>query len=441
MTLRLAGREQEGYDLFSRIRDRTAEVAVVGLGYVGLPLATAAATAGFPVTGIDTDPKRVGMLARGMSGVLDVPEEVLEGLVRSRRFRPTADFGALRAADVVVVCVPTPLRHEMPDLSHLEAVAGELAATLRPGQLVILESTTYPGTTEELFCEILEQSGLEAGRDFSLGFSPERIDPGNDDWRLENVPKIVGGIDQRSADLMEAFYGTFIQQVHRVSSPRVAEMAKLLENTYRHVNIALVNELALLSHELGVDVWEVIEAAGTKPFGFQRFYPGPGWGGHCIPVDPAYLSWRVRQMGQTARFVELAREINHRMRGYVVERVVEYLNDAGKSLKGATLLVLGVTYKADVADIRESPALEIISRLCKAGAHVGFHDPYIGEIAVDGSMLGSVELTEQVVSDADVVLVLTAHSTYDWAWIAGRSRLIFDTRNALNDVGGRVVRL
>jgi UDP-N-acetyl-D-glucosamine dehydrogenase len=329
----------------------------------------------------------------------------------------------------------------MPDLSHLEQVARDLSGTLRRGQLVILESTTYPGTTEELFREILELSGLEAGADFSLGFSPERIDPGSHDWHIRNVPKIIGGIDQRSTDLMEAFYGSFIQQIHRVSSPRAAEMAKLLENTYRHVNIALVNELALLSHDLGIDVWEVIEAAGTKPFGFQCFYPGPGWGGHCIPVDPAYLSWRVRQMGQTARFVELAREINHRMRSYVVQRVVEYLNDAGKSLRGATLLVLGVTYKADVADIRESPALEIISRLRKAGANVGFHDPYIREIAVDGSPLVGVELTEQVVRDADVVLVLTAHSTYDWAWIAGHSRLVFDTRNALRHVEGPVVRL
>jgi UDP-N-acetyl-D-glucosamine dehydrogenase len=341
----------------------------------------------------------------------------------------------------VVVCVPTPLRQELPDLSHLEAAAASLAGRLRPGQLVILESTTYPGTTEEFFRDALERSGLRAGTDFFLGFSPERIDPGNERWGLRNVPKIVGGIDEASSALMQAFYGTFVERVVPVSSPRAAEMAKLVENTYRHVNIALTNEVAVLCHDLGIDVWEVIDAASTKPFGFQAFYPGPGWGGHCIPVDPAYLSWRVRQMGETARFVELAREINHRMRGYVVQRVVECLNDQGRSPRDALVLVLGVAYKANVADVRESPAIEIISKLRRTRAEVCFHDPYVSEIRVDGTTMQRVELDRDLVARADVVVVLTAHAAYDWDWLAQEARLIFDTRNALKGRRGPICRL
>lgn len=324
-------------------------------------------------------------------------------------------------------------------MTYVEAAATSVAKHLHPGQLIILESTTYPGTTEELLLKILESSGLKAGVDFYLGFSPERIDPGNETYTLTNVPKIVGGIDEKSTDLMEAFYTTFIDTVVRVSSPRAAEMAKLLENTYRHVNIALVNEIAILCHDLGIDIWEVIDAAATKPFGFQPFYPGPGWGGHCIPVDPAYLSWRVRQMGATARFVELAREFNQKMPGYVVQRITEALNDLGTSLKGSKILVMGVAYKADIEDIRESPALEIIDKLLKAGSDVSFADPYVASIPTRNG-----EMTARLwsdVADYDLVLVHTDHSAFDWPEIVKTARSILDTRNALAGLEGPIVKL
>jgi UDP-N-acetyl-D-glucosamine dehydrogenase len=328
-------------------------------------------------------------------------------------------------------------------MTYIEEAGKLVATSLAPGRLVILESTTYPGTTEELLREILESSGLRCGPDFSLGFSPERIDPGNTRFTLADVPKVVGGMDAEATALMEAFYRAFIQRVVPVSSPKTAEMAKLLENTYRHVNIALVNEIAILCHDLGIDVWEVIDAAATKPFGFQAFYPGPGWGGHCIPVDPAYLSWRVRQMNQTAHFVELARQINDRMPAYVVQRVGECLNEEGKSLKGSRVLVLGVAYKPDVADVRESPALRIIALLRRSGARVAFHDPHVASIGLDGGSLERVELDEERLREADVVVVVTNHSGYGWDWVVRHAPMILDTRNALAGLagGGRIIRL
>ncbi|MEO7803563.1 MAG: nucleotide sugar dehydrogenase [Actinomycetota bacterium] len=408
--------------LLSQVEQRRAVVAVIGLGYVGLPLATRAAEVGFDVVGLDTNQDRVADLNTSGLG-----------------FKSTTDSGSLSEANVIVICVPTPLKQDLPDMSFVEAAAKDIASNLQPGQLVILESTTYPGTTEELLLPILETSGLKAGIDFFLGYSPERIDPGNELHTLTNVPKIVGGIDETSTKLMEAFYGAIVDEVVTVSSPRTAEMTKLLENTYRHVNIALVNEMAILCHDLGIDIWEVVGAAATKPFGFQPFYPGPGWGGHCIPVDPAYLSWRVRQIGATARFIELAREFNQKMPAYVVQRAQEALNEQHRSLKGATVLVLGVTYKADVADTRESPAIEIIERLIKAGAQVNYNDPLCESLTVKGTELASVPL--DTVATYDLVLLHTAHETYDWSHIAASARLILDTRNALSEFGGHVVKL
>ncbi|MGH2705989.1 MAG: nucleotide sugar dehydrogenase [Actinomycetota bacterium] len=427
--------------LLDRIRDRSARVAVLGLGYVGIPLSLRAVAAGFSVRGIDVDEERIGALRSGASPILDVSSDDVAGALGSGRFTPTSESEALRDAEVVAICVPTPLRDDLPDLSCLEAAAKDVARNLRPGVLVVLESTTYPGTTEELLREVLETSGLRAGPDFALGFSPERIDPGNARFGLGNVPKIVGGIDARSTALMRAFYECFVERVVSVSSPRVAEMAKLLENTYRHVNIALANEMAILCRDLGIDVWEVIDAAATKPFGFHPFYPGPGWGGHCVPVDPAYLSWRVRRMGETARFVELARELNARMPGYVVQRVAEVLNEDGRSLKGARVLLLGVSYKRDVGDVRQSPALEILTRLGKAGAEVGFHDPYVEALDLPGGRMARSRLDAEALAGADLVLVVTDHSSYDWGYIASTARRIFDTRNALAGRDGPIVRL
>lgn len=416
-------------------------MAVFGLGYVGLPVSIKAAEAGFDVTGIDVSQFRVQELNEGRATTDGVSHEELAEQLRNGRFRATADASFLGEADVIVICVPTPLRDELPDMSHIEAAAHQIAETLRPEQLIILESTTYPGTTDELLFGILETSGLKAGFDFYLGFSPERIDPGNQTHRLRSLPKILGGINEKSTQLMEAFYGAFIDKLVPVSSPKTAEMAKLLENTYRHVNIALVNEIAILCHDLGVDVWEVIDAAATKPFGFEPFYPGPGWGGHCIPVDPAYLSWRVRQMGTTARFVDLAREFNQRMPLYVVQRIGEALNERGRSLKAASVLVLGVTYKAEVGDLRESPAVEIIHRVRKAGGRVYFHDPFIATLHLKDGDLQRSELDAATLSGTDLVLVHTAHSAYDWAWIAENAPLILDTRNALQGLSGPIIKL
>ena len=427
--------------LLDRIGKRDARVAVLGLGYVGLPLAVAAAETGFRVTGFDVSDDRVAAVNRGESPVTDVPDAELAPLVESGTLTATADPEVLAGSDVFVICVPTPLKHELPDMSYIESAGIIVASQLAAGALVILESTTYPGTTEEFLRPILEKGGLIAGGDFHLGFSPERIDPGNERFGLRNVPKIVGGIDDASTEAMKAFYCAFVEEVVPVATPATAEMAKLLENTYRHINIALANEMAILCHDLGIDIWEVIDAAATKPFGFHPFYPGPGWGGHCIPVDPAYLSWRVRQMGETARFVELAREINDRMPAYVVQRVSECLNQEGKSLKSSRILLLGVAYKPNVGDVRESPALEILKRLHKTGANVKYHDPFVEELLVDGTTFKTIGLSAEALGFVDLVVVVTDHAQYEWTWIAENASMILDTRNALAGLEGNVVRL
>jgi UDP-N-acetyl-D-glucosamine dehydrogenase len=423
------------------IEDKTAKIAVLGLGYVGLPLALHAAEAGFDVLGFDVSAERVEGLNGGLSPVTDITDEQVASHLSSGRFKATGDPSELATIDVFVICVPTPLKQELPDMSFIESAATVVAGQMKPGCLVILESTTYPGTTEEFLKAILEAGGLRAGSDFYLGFSPERIDPGNTKFGLKNVPKIIGGIDGPSAELMESFYGSFIDETVRVSSPAAAEMAKLLENTYRHINIALANEMAILCHDLGIDIWEVIDAAATKPFGFHPFYPGPGWGGHCIPVDPAYLSWRVRQMGETARFVELAREINERMPVYVVQRIGDCLNEQNKSLRSARVLILGVAYKPDISDLRESPALEILERLHKAGADVRFHDPFVDSVELKNATLKGVELDEGTLWGADLVVTITNHSSYDWPWIAEHAKAILDTRNALQGLAGAITKL
>jgi UDP-N-acetyl-D-glucosamine dehydrogenase len=428
-------------DLAQRIASREARVCVIGLGYVGIPLSLSAARAGFAVTGFDVSDSVVAELAAGRTHLTDIDLAALGEAVASGRFAPTSDPNCLAESDIVVICVPTPLRDELPDMSHVEAATEAIAAHLHSGELVVLESTTYPGTTEELMVRILERSGLRAGVDFYLGYSPERIDPGNEDFDLSNVPKIIGGLNDDTAELMEAFYGSMVERTVRVTSPRTAEMVKLLENTYRHVNLALINELAILAHEMGIDIWEVVDAAATKPFGFQAFYPGPGWGGHCIPVDPSYLSWRVRQEGGTVRFVELAREINKRMPAYVVQRVSDALNDVGRSLRGSSVFVLGVTYKRDVADLRESSAIPMIERLCRSGAIVRYADPYIETLALSGGPMTSVALSDENLMASDIVVVHTDHSSWDWSWIAEHSRLVLDTRNAIKGRRSRVVKL
>lgn len=428
-------------ELLQKIESRSASVAVIGLGYVGLPLALRISQSGFSVTGLDNNQARVDQLSIGISPLLEISDDEIRSAIENDAFKPTVASDSLSDSDIILICVPTPLEDGSPNMSDIEQAARAVARNLRPGQLVILESTTYPGTTEDLLRGLLEQDGLKAGEDFFLGFSPERIDPGNKEFHLANVPKVIGGIDPKSADLMEGFYGSFIDRVVRVSSPKTAEMAKLLENTYRHVNIALANEMAILCHDLDIDVWEVIEAAATKPFGFEAFYPGPGWGGHCIPVDPAYLSWRVRQMGSTARFVELAREFNQRMPAYVVERLSEALNDQDKTLRGSNILILGVAYKPNVRDVRESPALAIIERLVKVGAIVRFHDPYVASIRLKGGEMKASELSLMSLGEADIVLAHTSHAAYDAQWIADHSKLIFDTRNFFKGITGPILTL
>jgi UDP-N-acetyl-D-glucosamine dehydrogenase len=418
--------------LREKLEARTARVSVIGLGYVGLSLAVELAKAGIVVRGVDLDLERVSLLNRGESYLVDVPADTLAPLVASGRLAASTSFEQASASDAVIICVPTPLRKSKePDISFILSAVESLLPHLHPGQLMVLESTTYPGTTEEVVLPRLQANGLVIGSDFFLAFSPERVDPGNKRYTTATIPKVVGGVTPACTELAAALYRQVTQTVFEVSSPRVAETAKLLENTFRSVNIALANELAFACRKIGVDPWEVIEAAATKPFGFMPFYPGPGIGGHCIPVDPLYLSWKVRLTGYEAQFIALADQINRAMPEHVVNLVGEALNDRGRAIRGSAVLVMGVTYKPDVNDIRESPALEIIEMLERKGAVVSYADPFAPQLSIDGSKLTAVDASAANVGAADCVLILTNHTSFDYSMIASQARLVVDTRNAL----------
>src|SRR5438270_4615818 len=419
--------------LHEKISTRSLRVAVIGLGYVGLPLAITFAEAGFQVEGIDVDKQKVDLANRGESYIPDISSSTLQALIQKNRLHFTSDYAVLDEIDAISICVPTPLRKTRdPDISYIVSVTHEVQAHLHAGQLIVLESTTYPGTTNEVLLPVLESTGLKVGVDFFLAFSPERIDPGNPDFGTQNTPKIVGGITKTCTELAQALYGAAIEQVVPVSSASVAEMAKLLENTFRAVNIGLVNEIAIICAKLQINVWEVIDAAATKPFGFMRFLPGPGLGGHCIPVDPHYLSWKLKTLDYTARFIELAAEINSRMPHYVVEKISEALNEQRRSFHGATVLLLGVAYKRNVGDVRESPALDIIAMLMARKAVVLYNDEYVPALTL--GKLGNAKLYSQPVSSgllqaADCVVIVTDHSYYDVPEIVREARFIVDTRN------------
>ena len=427
--------------LAQKIRSKSARVGVVGLGYVGLPLAVEYAAEGYNVVGIDLNEGKTGRVNAGDSYVGDVPTAVMAPLVKSGHLKATTDFSAVADLDTINICVPTPLRKTKdPDMSYIVNACEEIAKYFHAGMLVILESTTYPGTTDELVRPILERNGLKAGEDFFLCFSPERVDPGNPKFQTKNIPKVVGGYTQACTDMGRLFYSQALENVVPVGSTQVAEMVKLLENTFRMINIGLVNEIALMCDTMGINVWEVIDAAATKPFGFMPFYPGPGLGGHCIPIDPFYLSWKTKQAGVEARFIELAGYINGNMPHFIIEKVQAALNDVSKPVKGSRIHILGVAYKRDIDDVRESPALDIIHLLLRRGATVSYSDPYVPEISIDGGTLyagGDTELTE-----ADCVLIVTDHKAFDYKSLPQRAKLIVDTRNALKGVQApHIVRL
>jgi UDP-N-acetyl-D-glucosamine dehydrogenase len=420
-----------------------ARVGIVGLGYVGLPLAVEFASAGIPVVGFDLLESKVAALRRGESYVGDVPAAQVASLVKAGRLEATTDFAELARCDAAIICVPTPLgKTKDPDLSMVVDATRAIAATLHRGQLVVLESTTYPGTTEELILPILSEGGLEVGKDFFLAFSPERVDPGNPRFNTRNTPKIIGGVTPACTRVAQALYRHAIETILPVSSTRAAEMVKLLENTFRSVNIGLVNEVALMCARLGVDVWEVIEAASSKPFGFMPFYPGPGLGGHCIPIDPLYLSWKLKTLNYRARFIELAGEVNSAMPEYVCERVAAALNERSKSVKGSRVLILGVSYKRDIDDVRESPALDVVRILAGKGAHVEYNDPHVPQIAMDGGQVMRSRELMSGVREADVVVVITDHSAYPYAEIVAAAAQVVDTRNATRGiVSEKIVKL
>ena len=422
-------------ELKKRIRTRTAKTGIIGLGYVGLPLAVEMAKAGFQVTGIDLSQEKVNALNRGVSYIPDVPSQTVESFVAADRLRATQSLAAVAELDTINICVPTPLRkNKDPELSYIIAAVEVIRNHIRPGQLIILESTTYPGTTREVVLPILEESGLKAGSDFFLAYSPERVDPGNSIFHTQNIPKVVGGITPRCAETAVFFYRQYIDNVFSVSSTDCAEMVKLLENTFRSVNIALANEMALTCHSFGINVWEVIEAAKTKPFGFMPFYPGPGLGGHCIPVDPYYLTWKARMKGCEPRLIELAGHINSQMPAFVIRGMADALNEKRKCLNGAKVLALGVAYKRDTNDVRESPAIQVLLGLQEKGCEICFSDPYVPQIMINETNLDSVTLSPELLQSMDLVVVLTDHSKFDYAMIAKFSPLIFDTRNALSDL-------
>lgn len=423
-------------DLLEKIRDRRAVIAVMGLGYVGLPLAVEKAKAGFTVIGIERNPERVQKVNRGESYIPDVLETELKDVVQSGKLRAVQgppDYSPVAQADVITLCVPTPLgKNKQPDTSYIEYVTDQSLPYLKRYQLMVLESTTYPGTTEEIILPKIESQGFKVGEDFFLAFSPERVDPGNRQFKVKNTPKVVGGVTPRCTEIAKTLYETIIQEkVLTVSSPRVAEMTKLLENIFRIVNVSLVNELAMLCDKMGIDIWEVIEAAKTKPFGFMPFYPGPGIGGHCIPLDPFYLEWKAKEYDFATRFIELAGEINDSMPDYVVSRAAEILNHHKKCLNGAHVLLLGVAYKKDVDDLRESPALKVARRLLDWGAQISYHDPYIPRCRIAEREYSSAPLTPQTLTESDIVIITTDHSNVDYKLVVAHAPLIYDTRNAL----------
>ena len=425
--------------LKEKIATQRARIGIIGLGYVGLPLACEFVRAGFAVTGVDNDTGKVEGVNRGISHVQDVTNEVLAARIGAQGLTATTRTEALKECDAVIICVPTPLRKTRdPDISYIVSAVEGIATSLHQDMLVVLESTTYPGTTEEVIRPKLESTGLLAGKDFYLAFSPERVDPGNAKYNTRNTPKIVGGVTPACTEMAAALYRTAVETVIPVSSTQCAEMIKLLENTFRSVNIGLVNEIALMCARLDLDVWEVIDAAATKPFGFMPFYPGPGLGGHCIPIDPHYLSWKLKTLNYYAKFIELASEINSNMPHYVVTRVVDALNSMQKSVKGSRVLVLGIAYKKDISDVRESPALDILKLLADKGAEVVYNDPHAPEVQMDHGVLRSLPLTDELLEGSDCVVIVTNHSDYDYARIVDKSRVVVDTRNATR--GLRVAR-
>jgi UDP-N-acetyl-D-glucosamine dehydrogenase len=422
-------------ELAEKIDDRSVRIGVIGLGYVGLPLAVEFAAAGFEVIGFDIDREKVRSIEAGNSYIGDVSTADLRSAREGDRFRATTEFDELHEVHVVNVCVPTPLtKTKDPDVSFMASAVEAIRDRLHPGRLIILGSTTYPGTTRELFVPVLEETGLKVGKDFSLAFAPERIDPGNTQYKVKNVPKVVGGETKICTELACRLFGTVFDTTVPVSSTQAAEMVKLLENTFRAINIGLANEVALMCERLDLDVWEVIEAAATKPYGFMKFLPGPGLGGHCIPVDPSYLSWRMKSLNFSARFIELATEINSGMPAHVVDRATDLLNDAGLAVNGARLLIIGVAYKSDVGDMRESPAIDVISLLARKGAKISYHDPFVPECEIDQIRYKGSELSDELLANSDLVLILTDHGGTDYARIVEHAPRVFDTRNATKGI-------
>ncbi|MBL8190681.1 MAG: nucleotide sugar dehydrogenase [Acidobacteria bacterium] len=437
------------HNLLEKIASRTARVGVIGLGYVGLPLVVEFAGNGFESTGFEVDARKAEILNRGESYIPDVSTSEVAKCVAENRLKATTDFSQLKEQDIIIICVPTPLRKTKdPDVSYILAASEKIKETLRPGQLIILESTTYPGTTDEVLKPMFDETGHVLDVDYFLAFSPERVDPGNEKFNTKNITKVVGGVSSVSAEVAAAAYGAIVDRVHSVSSARVAETCKLLENTFRAVNIGLVNELAQLCHTLNIDTWEVIAAAATKPFGFMPFYPGPGIGGHCIPLDPHYLSWKARMHGFEARFISLAEEVNSRMPEHVVELVTKGLNNHRKPVNGSKVLIVGVAYKRDIDDVRESPALAIIEKLQQLGADVSYADPFVPEIHLEGngSRIQAIELSQSAVTGADCVVIVTNHSAVNYEWLAENAKLVVDTRNATRGLSeerfeGKIIRL
>jgi UDP-N-acetyl-D-glucosamine dehydrogenase len=430
-------------ELENKIKNKQARFGVIGLGYVGLPLGLTLSDAGFDVTGVDIDTNRIEAIKAGRSYITDISDQELQRAVSEKRFRATSDLSEIGKLDAVSICVPTPLRKTKdPDMSYIVAAADAIAKVLRPGQLIILESTTYPGTTEEVVLPALEAGGLKVGEDFFLAFSPERVDPGNPSFGTKNIPKVVGGVTPRCSKLAGMLYGASMKNIVMVSSTRVAEMVKLLENTFRSVNIALANEIALMCSHMKIDVWEVIKAASSKPFGFMPFYPGPGLGGHCIPIDPLYLEWKSKIDGFESRFIGLADKINSGMPRFVATRAMELMNERGKAMRGSRIHILGVTYKKDISDSRESPAIEVLKLLMGLGAHLSYSDPFVPSLSVDGQNMEAVHPGREVLASSDLAIVITNHSAFDYVEIVRNAPLIFDTRNATEGLTAKnIVRL